>query len=71
MANPQMLKDINSYGNHVYKVVFSLEKKFARFKAGQFLHLTLEGFDLTTEFWPESRVFSINSCSENRGEKHE
>lgn len=70
MANPQKLKaivkDINSYGNHVYKVIFSLEKKFPRFKAGQFLHLTVDEFDPSTGFWPESRVFSIASCSEDR-----
>ncbi len=72
MANLQKLKAkvkvIVSYGKHVYKVVFELEKKFPRFKAGQFLHLTVDNFDPTTGFWPESRVFSIAFCSEYRKE---
>ena len=36
-----------------------------RFKAGQFLHLTLDDFDSAT-FWPDSRVFSIASGVANR-----
>jgi ferredoxin-NADP reductase len=70
MANPQKIlstvNDIISYGSGVHKVVFQAEKKFPRFKAGQFLHLTLDDFDPTTGFWPESRVFSISKCSEDR-----
>jgi ferredoxin-NADP reductase len=72
LANPQKLKaevtDIVSYGRQVYKLVFKTEKKIPRFKAGQFLHLTLDDFDPTTGFWPESRVFSIASCSDDREE---
>lgn len=72
MANPQKIKaeikDIISYGRQVYKLVFLSEKKMPRFKAGQFLHLTLDDFDPTSGFWPESRVFSIASCSEDRKE---
>ena len=72
MANPKKLKakvkEIIPYGDHVYKVVFETEKKFPKFKAGQFLHLTLDNFDPTTGFWPESRVFSIASCSDGRKE---
>ncbi len=72
MANPQKIKaevkEIVSYGRQVYKLVFKTEKKFPRFKAGQFLHLTLDNFDPTTGFWPESRVFSIASCSDDRKE---
>ena len=72
MANPQKIKaeveEIVSYGCQVFKLVFKTEKKFPRFKAGQFLHLTLDNFDPTTGFWPESRVFSIASCSDDRKE---
>ncbi len=72
MANPQKIKavvsEIIDYGNQVYKVVMNTEKKMPRFKAGQFLHLTLEAFDPTAGFWPESRVFSIASCSDDRKE---
>lgn len=72
MANPQKIKakvtNIVSYGSQVYKLVFKTDKKFPRFKAGQFLHLTLNDFDPTTGFWPESRVFSIASCSDDRKE---
>lgn len=72
MANPQKIKaevkEIISFGSQVYKLVFKTEKKFPRFKAGQFLHLTLDDFDPTTGFWPESRVFSIASCSDDRKE---
>ena len=72
MGNPikvkSIVKSISSYGNQVYKVVLTGEKKFPRFKAGQFMHLTLEDFDPTTGFWPESRVFSIASCSAERSE---
>jgi ferredoxin-NADP reductase len=37
------------------------ESRIPSFKPGQFLHLTLDEFDPTTGFWPESRVFSIAS----------
>jgi len=72
LANPQKIKaevkEIISYGRQVYKLVFKTEKKMPRFKAGQFLHLTLDNFDPTTGFWPESKVFSIASCSDDRKE---
>jgi len=72
MANPQKLKaqvkEIVPYGRQVYKIILSVDKKMPRFKAGQFLHLTLDDFDPTTGFWPESRVFSIASASDDRKE---
>ena len=72
MANPQKIKavisEIIDYGNQVYKLMIQAEKKIPRFRAGQFLHLTLDNFDPTTGFWPESRVFSIASCSDDRTE---
>ena len=72
MANPQKIKasvkNVFLYGKQVYKIAFTIEKRFPRFKAGQFLHLTLDDFDPTTGFWPESRVFSISACSDDRKE---
>ncbi len=72
MANPQriktVVKEVIPFGDDVYKVDFLSEKKFSRFKPGQFLHLTLESFDPATGFWPESRVFSIAGCSDDRKE---
>lgn len=52
---------INSYGTGVYEVEFSVPARASKFLPGQFLHLTLEEFDPTTGWWPESRVFSIAS----------
>lgn len=70
MANPQKIRaeviDIFSYGRQVYKLVFRTERSMPRFKAGQFLHLSLDDFDPTTGFWPESRIFSIAACSDDR-----
>ena len=63
---PAFVKSIASYGEHVYQVVLSCEKKFPRFKPGQFLHLTLDTFDPSLGFWPESRVFSIADVSTDR-----
>ena len=70
MANPQrikmMVKEVISFGSDVFKVDFLSDKKFFRFKPGQFLHLTLDHFDPAAGYWPESRVFSIASCSDDR-----
>lgn len=72
MANPQKIKaevkDMISFGGQVYKLVFQAERRIPQFKSGQFLHLALDDFDPTKGFWPESRVFSIASCSEDRKE---
>lgn len=70
MATPRKIKanvkNIEAYGDSVYRLTLNLEQKFPRFKAGQFLHLTVDDFDPTTGFWPESRVFSITTCSDDR-----
>lgn len=55
------LTTITPFAHDVFKIDFEVEKKYTRFKPGQFLHLTLEDFDPTQAYWPESRVFSI--CS--------
>lgn len=52
---------IESFGEGVYAVKFALPPRYTRFLPGQFLHLSLDEFDPTTGFWPESRVFSIAS----------
>lgn len=66
MANPSKVlsrvTEIASFGDGVYKVVFEVPPRYTRYLPGQFLHLTLEEFDPTTGFWPESRVFSIASA---------
>ncbi|HUX36365.1 MAG TPA: FAD-dependent oxidoreductase [Rectinemataceae bacterium] len=67
MANPIKLKaevtNVTPYGKGTYAVSFRPANLPPRFKAGQFLHLTLEDFDPSEGFWPESRVFSIASAS--------
>ena len=55
------IERITDHGGDIYTVRFTVAPKISRFKAGQFLHLTLEEFDPSEGFWPESRVFSIAS----------
>ncbi len=55
------IKRIISHGEGVYTVILNLIDTKARFKPGQFLHLTLEEYEPSQGFWPESRVFSIAS----------
>lgn len=65
MANPikvlGRIASIHTYGEGVYEVTFEVPLRVTRFLPGQFLHLTLDPFDPTTGYWPESRVFSIAS----------
>mgnify|MGYP003393208924 CR=1 FL=1 len=65
MPNPIKLKatvdSVISLGEGVYMVVMKPEGRAPRFKAGQFLHLTVDDYDPAGGFWPESRVFSIAS----------
>lgn len=65
MANPvkvlAKIEKIVTYAEGVYVVRLLVPKRVTRFKAGQFLHLTLEDFDPSEGYWPESRVFSIAS----------
>lgn len=67
MANPRKLKvavsHIQEYGSGTYRVVMEAEDAPPAFRAGQFLHLTIDEYD--GGFWPESRVFSIASLPEN------
>ena len=65
MGNPIKLKaivaEISLYGTGIYRVRLNPSGRIPSFKAGQFLHLTLDNFDPTNGYWPESRVFSIAS----------
>jgi len=65
MANPikvlSTVRSIEDRGEGVYLVTFGLPARATKFHPGQFLHLTLDPFDPTTGFWPQSRVFSIAS----------
>ena len=56
-----IVTEVNPYGTGVYQIRMRPESRIPCFKAGQFLHLTLDGFDPSSGFWPESRVFSIAS----------
>lgn len=66
MANPikipGTIKAITALDQGVYALTIASEKRVPRFKAGQFLHLTLDDYDPQGGFWPESRVFSIASA---------
>lgn len=65
MPNPSKVKaiveNVVSHGEGVYTVTMRPEGHLPRFKAGQFLHLTVDQYDPAGGFWPESRVFSIAS----------
>jgi len=67
MANPAKIKasieSITKHGEATYTVQLRPEGRVPRFKAGQFLHLTVDDYDPAGGFWPESRVFSIASRS--------
>jgi ferredoxin-NADP reductase len=67
MANPVKLmatvEELEAHGRGVYRVVMRPSKAPPRFKAGQFLHLSVDPYDPAGGFWPESRVFSIASKS--------
>jgi ferredoxin-NADP reductase len=66
VANPIKLKakilSIKSFGAGTYAVRLLPTGLVPRFKAGQFLHLTIDEYDPAGGFWPESRVFSIASA---------
>ena len=65
MARPvkvkALLKSIIPHGFNVFTLNFSLPKRYTKFSPGQFAHLTLDKFDPTMGYWPDSRVFSIAS----------
>jgi ferredoxin-NADP reductase len=65
MPNPVKLRAnvaaVDSFGDGIHRVRFVPCTPAPRFKAGQFLHLTVDDYDSAGGFWPESRVFSIAS----------
>src|SRR5262245_43052696 len=60
-----VVEQIVSHGEHVYTVMLRPDVRVPRFRAGQFLHLALDPY-APTEFWPDSRVFSIASSPTHR-----
>jgi NAD(P)H-flavin reductase len=70
MPNPVkitgVIADIKVHDKEVYTLSIVSPKNIPRFKAGQFLHLTLDDYDPEGGFWPESRVFSIASAPSHR-----
>ncbi len=66
MSTPIKIKctvsSIESYDESVFSVKLKPARRLPRFKPGQFLHLSLDPYDPTGGFWPESRVFSIASA---------
>lgn len=71
MGNPvkinAKLESITPFGSGVYRLDFVTERRFTRFRPGQFLHLALDPFDPTEAYWPESRIFSL--CSSPRRDR--
>lgn len=65
MANPVKIRaevsEVRRYGEGTYAVRMAPAARLPRFRAGQFLHLTIDDYDPAGGFWPESRVFSIAS----------
>lgn len=66
---PQKLRcEVANLVNHsegVYSVFLKPGSPAPRFSAGQFLHLALDPYD-PSDFWPESRAFSIASSPTER-----
>ncbi len=60
---PAVVDSVRSHGEGVYTVSMRPEGRAPCYKAGQFLHLSVDDFDPAGGFWPESRVFSIASQS--------
>lgn len=59
------VRRIVDHGDHVYTIELASDKLFPIFKPGQFLHLALDSYD-PSEYWPDSRVFSIASPPNKR-----
>lgn len=52
---------MDTFGKEIYIVSCAPRSRVPRYKPGQFLHLTLDPFDPSSGYWPDSRVFSIAS----------
>jgi len=66
---PQKLRcrvtEIQAHGEQVYSLFLQPESPAPRFLPGQFLHLALDEYT-PSDFWPESRTFSIASAPAER-----
>lgn len=66
MPNPVKAKvvvtEVVPHGSGTYCIKMTTDSFLPRAKLGQFLHLTIDEYDPTGGFWPESRVFSIASA---------
>jgi len=60
------VESVVDHGNRVYTVDLRPDVPVPAFRAGQFLHLTVDPYD-PSGFWPDSRVFSIASSPRDRG----
>lgn len=63
---PCQVEAITDHGGRVYTVDLTPRMPVPSFRAGQFLHLTVDDYD-PSSYWPESRVFSIASSPRDRG----
>jgi ferredoxin-NADP reductase len=62
---PVTVENVTRHTDDVASYRLQAERRLPRFKPGQFIHLTIEEFDLTG-FWPDSRVFSVANAVEDR-----
>lgn len=64
MGMPQKIqcevKKVIDHGDHVYTLELEPERPVPSFIAGQFMHLAIDPYE-PGDFWPESRVFSIQN----------
>ena len=65
---PTLINNLKRIDNKIICIDLKPLKRVPNFRAGQFLHLSLDPYNPTRE-WPESRVFSIASAPEIRDEK--
>lgn len=66
---PAIVKHVIRHSPDVATYILCSDKHLPRFTPGQFIHLTVDEFDLAS-FWPESRVFSVaNAVADRRSIK--
>jgi len=53
--------EIQDFGHNVYGIILRVPRTYTRFRPGQFTHLSVESYDPSDGYWPESRVFSLAS----------
>ena len=59
---PCKIQTITRHSDDVFSLILEPEKPLPKYRSGQFLHLAIDDYD-PSGFWPESRVFSIASSS--------